>query len=194
MKGHKHLSALDQFHSRNNRNVCVCYLVDVDERLFILNQHLSELKALIRTGSHHTPQQRHPVWRISHLPRKQHVNHSRAETQMRAEQSLWRERRYLLSIEHYLLELSRLSKALDDFSRNIGSQVNTEGQRDVSRLHQITQLLRALQLQGIMGKRSLTRGQCNTQESLSVLLLLTNTSITYWTVLGNWNKAEKKYI
>ncbi len=63
---------------------------------------------------------------------------------------------YLLSIEHYLLELTRLSEALDDFSRNIRSQVNAEGQSNVSRLHQIPQLLRALQLQGIMGNRSLT--------------------------------------
>lgn len=61
------------------------HLVDVGEGLLILHQHLGEGGSLVRVHPHHLAQQQHVVRHIAHL----------------------------LSIEHYLLELPGLRKALD---------------------------------------------------------------------------------
>ena len=52
----------------------------------------------------------------------------------------------LLGVEDYLLELARLCETLDDLVGDVGPQVDAEGQCGVHRLHQVPQLLRALQL------------------------------------------------
>lgn len=48
---------------------------------------------------------------------------------------------YLFSIQHYLLELSSLSEALDDLVRDISSEVYTKSESWVRGLHQVSQLL-----------------------------------------------------
>lgn len=53
----------------------------------------------------------------------------------------------LLGIEDNFLELSSFCKALNDLIGDIGSEVDTEGKSWIDRLHQISKLLRALQLQ-----------------------------------------------
>lgn len=53
----------------------------------------------------------------------------------------------LLGVEDNFLELSSFCKALDDFIGDVGSEVDAEGQSRIDRLHQISQLLGALQLQ-----------------------------------------------
>lgn len=53
---------------------------------------------------------------------------------------------YLLSIQHYFLELTSFSKALNHFVWHISSKVDAECKGWVSRLHQVSQLLWALQL------------------------------------------------
>lgn len=53
----------------------------------------------------------------------------------------------LLGIEDDFLELSSFCKALNDLIGNVGSEVDTEGKSWIDRLHQISKLLRALQLQ-----------------------------------------------
>lgn len=45
----------------------ICYLVDVGQRLFVLDQHLGELQALVWIDTHHVSQQKHPVWGVAHL-------------------------------------------------------------------------------------------------------------------------------
>lgn len=45
----------------------MCYLVDVGQRLFVLDQHLGELQALVWIDTHHVSQQKHPVWGVAHL-------------------------------------------------------------------------------------------------------------------------------
>lgn len=52
----------------------------------------------------------------------------------------------LLGIEDNFLELSSFCKALNDLIGDIGSEVDTEGKSWIDRLHQISKLLRALQL------------------------------------------------
>lgn len=52
-----------------------------------------------------------------------------------------RRRGYLFSIQHYLLELARLSKALDDLVGDISSEVHTKSESGVRGLHQVSQLL-----------------------------------------------------
>ena len=51
-----------------------------------------------------------------------------------------------LCIEDDFLKLPGLSETLDDLHRHVGSQVDRESQSWVSRLHNISKLLRALQL------------------------------------------------
>lgn len=46
--------------------VCV-YLVDVGQRLFILDQHLGELQSLVWIHAHHISEQKHPVRCVAHL-------------------------------------------------------------------------------------------------------------------------------
>lgn len=53
----------------------------------------------------------------------------------------------LLGIEDNFLELSSFCKALNDLIGDVGSEVDTEGKSWIDRLHQISKLLRALQLQ-----------------------------------------------
>lgn len=53
---------------------------------------------------------------------------------------------HLLCIQYNFLELASLSKTLNDFIRDICSQIHTESESWVHRFHQITQLFRALQL------------------------------------------------
>lgn len=50
-------------------------------------------------------------------------------------------RGYLLSIQHYLLELAGLSKALDDLVRDVSSEVHTKSKGGIRSLHQVSQLL-----------------------------------------------------
>lgn len=52
-----------------------------------------------------------------------------------------RRRGYLFSIQHYLLELARLSEALDDLVGDISSEVHTKSESGVGGLHQVSQLL-----------------------------------------------------
>lgn len=52
-----------------------------------------------------------------------------------------RRRGYLFSIQHYLLELARLSEALDDLVGDISSEVHTKSESGVRGLHQVSQLL-----------------------------------------------------
>lgn len=47
--------------------VCVCYLVDVGQRLLVLDQHLSKLQPLVWIDTHHISEQKHPVWGVAHL-------------------------------------------------------------------------------------------------------------------------------
>ena len=47
---------------------------------------------------------------------------------------------YLLGIQHYLLELARLCKALDDLAGDVSSEVHTESECGVRGLHQVSQL------------------------------------------------------
>lgn len=63
----------------------------------------------------------------------------------------------LLGIEDNLLELSSFGKALDDLIGDVGSEVDTEGQSGIHRLHQVSKLLRALQLQT---RRRTTSASC----------------------------------
>lgn len=71
---------------------------------------------------------------------------------------------YLLGIQDDLGELTGLCKALDDFVGDIGPQVDAESQSGVHRLHQVAQLLRALQLKrrttnisfGLWGEKSVS--------------------------------------
>lgn len=51
-------------------------LCNVSEWLFILNQHLGELKALLWTDPHYIPQQEDPVWSVAHLQEQQIVKHN----------------------------------------------------------------------------------------------------------------------
>lgn len=53
----------------------------------------------------------------------------------------------LLGIQDNFLELSSFCKALNDLIGDVGSEVDTEGKSWIDRLHQISELLRALQLQ-----------------------------------------------
>lgn len=55
---------------------------------------------------------------------------------------------YLLGVQDDLGELTSLCEALDDFVGDVGPQVDTESQRGIHCLHQVTQLLRAFQLKG----------------------------------------------
>lgn len=48
---------------------------------------------------------------------------------------------YLFSIQHYLLELARLSEALDDLVGHVSSEVHTKSEGGVRGLHQVSQLL-----------------------------------------------------
>lgn len=48
---------------------------------------------------------------------------------------------YLFSIQHYLLELARLSKTLDHLIGDISSEVHTKSQRGIRSLYEIPQLL-----------------------------------------------------
>lgn len=43
------------------------YLVDVGQRLLVLDQHLGKLQALVRIDTHHISQQEHPVRGEAHL-------------------------------------------------------------------------------------------------------------------------------
>lgn len=56
---------------------------------------------------------------------------------------------HLFSVQHDLLELACLGKALNDLVGDISSEVDAQSQGGVRRLNQISQLLRALQLQNI---------------------------------------------
>lgn len=49
------------------------YLVDVGQRFLILDQHLSKLQTLVWIHTHHIPQQKHPVWGISHLRERRRI-------------------------------------------------------------------------------------------------------------------------
>ena len=42
-------------------------LCDVSQRLLVLDQHLGELQALLRTDAHHVPEQEDPVRGVPHL-------------------------------------------------------------------------------------------------------------------------------
>ena len=68
----------------------VYYHVDVSEWFLILNQHLGECSSLVGIDTHHVTQQEHIVWREVDL----------------------------LGIQHDLLELTCLSKALDHLKSN----------------------------------------------------------------------------
>lgn len=48
---------------------------------------------------------------------------------------------YLFSIQHYLLELTRLCKALDHLVGDVSSEIHTKSQCWVRSLHEISQLL-----------------------------------------------------
>lgn len=48
---------------------------------------------------------------------------------------------YLFSVQHYLLELASLSKALDDLVGDVSSEVHTKSECWVRGLHQVSQLL-----------------------------------------------------
>lgn len=54
----------------------VLYLIDVGQRLLILDQHLGKLQTLVWIDTHHISQQKHPVWRVAHLQM-----HNRIRTQ-----------------------------------------------------------------------------------------------------------------
>lgn len=43
------------------------HLVDVGQRLLVLDQHLGKLQALVWIDSHHISQQEHPVGGVAHL-------------------------------------------------------------------------------------------------------------------------------
>lgn len=45
----------------------VVYLIDVGQRLLVLDQHLGKLQTLVCINTHHISQQKHPVWRVAHL-------------------------------------------------------------------------------------------------------------------------------
>ena len=66
----------------------------------------------------------------------------------------------LLSVEDYLLELARLCEALDDLVWDVGPQVDAEGQCGVHRLHQVPQLLRALELHTHTHTNTFARKKC----------------------------------
>lgn len=53
----------------------------------------------------------------------------------------------LLGVEDNFLELSSFCKALNDLIGDVGSEVDAEGESWIHRLDQVSQLLRALQLQ-----------------------------------------------
>lgn len=53
----------------------------------------------------------------------------------------------LLGVEDNFLELSSFRKALNDLIGDVGSEVDAEGESRIHRLDQVSQLLRALQLQ-----------------------------------------------
>lgn len=52
------------------------YLCNVSKWLFILNQHLGELKALLWTDPHHVPKQEDPVWSVAHLQGQHMFKHN----------------------------------------------------------------------------------------------------------------------
>ena len=45
----------------------MCNLVDVGQRLLILDQHLGKLESLVWIHPHHISQQKHPVWSVADL-------------------------------------------------------------------------------------------------------------------------------
>lgn len=132
-------------------------LCNVSKRLFILNQHLGELETLFWTDPHHVPQQEDPVWSVAHLQGQHNFNNKRSELEPCETQRCQDDRdklgitdkssiTNLLGVEDNLLELSCLCKALNDLVGDVGSEVDTEGKSRVYRLHQVSKLLRALQL------------------------------------------------
>ena len=50
-------------------------LCDVSQRLLVLDQHLGQLQALLRTDAHHIPEQEDPVRGVPHLHTHGHRQH-----------------------------------------------------------------------------------------------------------------------
>uniref|UniRef100_A0A1I8JFC5 NAD-specific glutamate dehydrogenase n=1 Tax=Macrostomum lignano TaxID=282301 RepID=A0A1I8JFC5_9PLAT len=76
----------------------------------------------------------------------QHLGELQALLVVDAHQVAQQEDSHLLGVEHNLLELPSLGKALNDLVGHIGSQVDAQSQCWISLFHQVAKLLRAFQL------------------------------------------------
>ena len=94
-------------------------LIDISQRFIVLDQHFGEGRAALRVRAHNLAQNEDVVGSVADL----------------------------LGVEDNLRKLVGLRKALDDFGRHTGPKVDGQGHGSVVRLHQISQLFTALQLQ-----------------------------------------------
>ena len=83
-----------------------------------LNEHLRELRALLRVHPHHVAEQEDVVRGVADL----------------------------LGVENDLLELSSLGEALYHLAGDVGAQVHAQGQSGVRRFDEVPELFGALQL------------------------------------------------